>query len=147
MIIVSGGQSGVDRAALDFALQQGIDCHGWCPHGRLAEDGQIDEKYPLKETGSSDPSERTVLNINESDGSLIIYCSEPDEGTRLAIQFSKENKKPVYIIKKQDVLHPEEFIIWLEVNKVKVLNVAGPRESNDEGVYEFALEVMEKLLG
>ncbi len=85
-MIISGGQSGVDRAALDFALKHRISCGGWCPLGRMAEDGKIPNRYPLKETESEDPSFRTRKNIEDSDGSLIIYSHEMDEGTRYTIQ-------------------------------------------------------------
>jgi hypothetical protein len=145
--IICGGQSGADRAALDFALKHGINCGGWCPAGRLAEDGIIPDRYPLRETASSDPSERTVLNVNDSEGTLIICCTEPDEGSRHTISMAKEVKKPVYIIRETDVINPKEFNIWLDVNKINVLNVAGPRESNDPGVYNYSLEVLEVLLG
>lgn len=144
--IISGGQSGTDRAAFDFALAHNIPCGGWCPAGRQAEDGIIPDKYPLKETASSDPSERTVLNVNGSDGLLIIYCSELDDGSRQTLDFAKEEKKPVYLINQEDVLNPEEFMLWLDVNKIRVLNVAGPRESNDAGVYDYALRVLGSLL-
>jgi hypothetical protein len=143
--IISGGQSGADRAALDFALKHNISCGGWCPAGRWADDGVIPEIYPLRETASSDPSERTVLNVNDSDGSLIIYYSSLDEGTRHTIDFAKEVKKPVYLARQVDELNPEEFNLWLDVNRIKVLNVAGPRESNDAGVYGYALSVLESL--
>jgi len=143
--IISGGQTGTDRAALDFALKNGINCGGWCPAGRLAEDGIIPDRYPLRETASSDPSERTVLNVNDSEGTLIICCTEADEGSRHTISMAKEVKKPVYIIRETDVINPKEFNIWLDVNKINVLNVAGPRESNDPGVYAFALTAMDRL--
>ena len=71
--IVSGGQSGVDRAALDFALENKIPCGGWCPKGRLAEDGRIHHRYPLRETSSTDYRVRTQANVEDSDGTLILY--------------------------------------------------------------------------
>ncbi len=75
MKIISGGQSGVDRAALDFCLENNIPCGGWCPKGRMAEDGRISDKYPLIETESEDYAERTRLNVENSDGTLIIFRS------------------------------------------------------------------------
>ena len=93
--IVSGGQSGVDRAALDFALQYGILCGGWCPKGRKAEDGKIDEKYPLKETVDDNYNTRTKLNVEHSDGTLIFFKKMPDKGTLLTIKFAEEFNKPV----------------------------------------------------
>ncbi|MEE4255939.1 MAG: putative molybdenum carrier protein [Bacteroidales bacterium] len=144
--IISGGQSGTDRAALDYALSHNIPCGGWCPAGRKAEDGIIPDKYPLRETASSDPSERTVLNVNSSDGLLIIWLSELDEGSRQTLDYAKKGKKPVYLAKQEDVLNPEEFRLWLDVNRIRLLNVAGPRESNDAGVYDYALRVLGSLL-
>ena len=76
--LTAGGQTGADRAALDFALEHGISCGGWCPKGRWAEDGLIPEGYPLNETKSPDPAERTGLNIAESDGTLVFTLGEPD---------------------------------------------------------------------
>lgn len=143
--IISGGQSGTDRAALDFALSHNFPCGGWCPAGRRAEDGTIADKYPMKETASSDPLERTVLNVNDSDGLLLICHTGLDEGSRQTIHLAKEGKKPVYLVREDEVLNPEEFRLWLDVNRINILNVAGPRESNDPGVYAYALTVMGKL--
>jgi predicted Rossmann fold nucleotide-binding protein DprA/Smf involved in DNA uptake len=143
--IISGGQSGTDRAALDFALAHRIPCSGWCPKGRLAEDGRIDEKYPLTETASADPDERTKMNIADSHGTLVIYRSEIDEGTRFTLQYAKTQMQAVYIVKHGENLNKEEFRLWLDINKIKALNVAGPRESRDKGVYAFAGEVLENL--
>jgi hypothetical protein len=88
-----------------------------------------------------------VLNENDSEGTLIICCTEPDEGSRHTISMAKEVKKPVYIIREKDVINPKEFNIWLDINKINVLNVAGPRESNDAGAYNYSLEVLEVLFG
>ncbi|MHC4448286.1 MAG: YpsA SLOG family protein, partial [Planctomycetota bacterium] len=70
--IVSGGQTGVDRAALDVAMELGVPCGGWCPQGRLAEDGEIDARYPLTETSRAHAAQRTEWNVRDSDGTLII---------------------------------------------------------------------------
>lgn len=143
--IISGGQSGTDRAALDFAIAHRLSCGGCCPKGRLAEDGKIDEKYPLTETASADPEERTKMNIDGSHGTLVIYSSEIDEGTVFTLQYAKTQMKPVYIVKHGETLNKEEFRLWVDINRIKILNVAGPRESRDEGVYAFAGKVLENL--
>lgn len=135
--IISGGQSGVDRAALDFALENGISCGGYCPKGRLAEDGIIDKKYPLLETQSSIYQERTRLNIEQSDAVLVIFEKDLGKGTKLAIEFAEKTNKSIFVAKmpsNNQLL--EEVIIWLNKLKPIRLNIAGPRESSDMGIYE-----------
>ena len=83
MKIISGGQTGADRAALDFAIDHGIEHGGWCPKGRWAEDGAIAERYPLKETPSADVAQRTEWNARDSDGTLVITEGAPVAGTAL----------------------------------------------------------------
>ncbi len=78
--LVSGGQTGADRAALDVALRLGLPPGGWCPKGRWAEDGVISERYPLRETESDDPAERTGLNVREADGTLLLHMGQLDPG-------------------------------------------------------------------
>jgi len=141
-LIISGGQSGVDRAALDFALENGIPCEGWCPAGRHAEDGRIPDRYPLKESKTRDYSERTRLNIEDSDGILIIYLKEMDEGTRYTLKRANDMEKHVYIINENPGIKNIEFSDWLQENKIKRLNIAGPRESNAVGVYKFTLKLL-----
>jgi hypothetical protein len=143
--IVSGGQSGVDRAALDFALDNKIECGGWCPAGRLAEDGIIPDKYPLRETESRDVSVRTHKNINDSDGTLVLYLNVIDEGTRLTLEIAKDLKKPIYILHRNEAVNPSEFKLWLEINRIKTLNIAGPRESNEPGVYDFTGKMLMQI--
>ncbi len=144
-MIISGGQSGTDRAALDFALQHKISCGGWCPRGRMAEDGVIPDRYPLKESEIENPEHRTRKNVDESDGTLIIFQDEMDGGTLYTLQYAKKQLNPVCIIKKETGVNKSEFRLWMEINKIKVLNVAGPRESNSGGIYEFTLGVLEEL--
>ncbi|MCX7173435.1 MAG: putative molybdenum carrier protein [Proteobacteria bacterium] len=88
--IVSGGQTGVDRAALDWAVQQGIPHGGWCPKGRIAEDGAIDSRYELQETNSAKYPQRTKQNIIDSDGTLILNSGELDGGSLE----TRESKRP-----------------------------------------------------
>ncbi|RHZ88614.1 hypothetical protein Glove_21g377 [Diversispora epigaea] len=146
LTIRSGGQTGVDRAALDAALSYNdndddnesfINVHvtGWCPKGRLAEDGQISLKYPLIETSTSLHSERTEWNIRDSDATLVILIttgSIPCHGTTFTIEKSKELHKPVKIITldNNDNINNDSQVIqvirWMNENKIKTLNVAGP---------------------
>lgn len=142
--IVSGGQTGVDRAALDFAIEHNIPHGGWCPKGRLAELGDIiPEKYLLTETQTNEFSERTKLNIQDSNGTLIFVPELPlkvTDGTTLTIKEVEDKGKPHFIIDLsiQDEKDESFFKLysWIQDNKIEVLNIAGPRESQNPGVYE-----------
>lgn len=137
--IISGGQTGVDRAALDSAIALNIKHNGWCPKGRKAEDGEISSHYHLQETESEDYSERTLLNIEHSDGTLIFVPSLPitvNDGTILTIKEVYAKKKPHLIIdlsQQHDITNILKA--WILKNNIKILNVAGPRESQCPGVY------------
>ncbi|RME59121.1 MAG: molybdenum cofactor carrier [Candidatus Dadabacteria bacterium] len=146
--LVSGGQTGVDRAALDFALKHGIPAGGWCPKGRLAEDGVIDEKYPLKETSSSSVDQRTEWNIRDSDGTLVITFEDeekkPTDGTVLTVELAKKYNKPLFVINlAKGNIDVNGFKSWIKKNQIKTLNVAGPRESFMPGcVYKRAYQCL-----
>jgi hypothetical protein len=147
--IVSGGQSGVDRAALDFALENGFNCGGWCPKGRLAEDGPIHARYPLRETGSPDYRVRTKANVQDSDATLILYADKIGNGTLLTRQIANNLKKPCLLLCLNGEVHPEkcaELLSWLNANKIKTLNIAGPRESSNPGIYTETLRFLESCL-
>lgn len=143
--IISGGQSGVDRAALDFALQNNISCGGWCPEGRMAEDGIIPSKYPLKETNSDEVSVRTYKNIEWADGTLIIHSTQIDQGTQTTIDDSIQLKKPYFIIDLNETINTIAFSNWIDSNKIRILNIAGPRESNSKGIYVLAYKFLESI--
>ena len=104
--IISGGQSGADRAALDVALALGIPVGGWCPAGRLAEDGVIPAHYPLTETKSSIHSVRTRRNVREADGTLVFNLGELDGGTLLTVNYARERGKPCLLVQLDDSAHP-----------------------------------------
>jgi len=146
--IISGGQTGVDRAALDFALENHIDCFGWCPKGRKAEDGIISYSYPLKETETSCYDKRTLKNVEESQGLLVFVDGEPDKGTVLAIDHAEKQNKPIYIIHlSMNVEDQETGILDLfEDQNVTIVNIVGPRESNSPGIYQKAKTFLEELL-
>jgi len=146
--IISGGQTGVDRAALDFALENQIDCFGWCPKGRMAEDGIIPFSYPLKETKSSHYEERTRKNVEESQGLLVFVDDKPDNGTILAIDYAESLNKPIYIVHLTMNEEDQEtgILNLLESNKISVINIAGPRESNSPGIYKKTKVFLEELL-
>ncbi len=132
--IISGGQTGVDRAALDVALKLGITCGGWCPRGRKAEDGAIDPKYPLMETDSEDYSIRTKQNILDSDGTLVLTFGENmTPGTKLTFDLPPKLGKPVFRIDMSKDIHTKDFHHWIKENDIRTLNVGGPRESFQPG--------------
>lgn len=148
--IISGGQTGVDRGALDACLTRAFHCGGWCPKGRLAEDGKIDNKYPLLETPDSDYDTRTKYNVDSSDGTLIISPGNLPGGTLLTRQYVTKLDKPVLVI------YPElstvnsftnEILNWLVVHNIYILNVAGPRKSEWEPGYQISFKLINNLIG
>jgi hypothetical protein len=143
--IISGGQTGVDRGALDAAIALGIEHGGWCPRGRLAEDGQIPNNYRLDETDSSDYPSRTEQNVLESCATLILYRGQLSGGTWLTLQLAEEHQKPCMAVDLDLPASREKIIDWLDKNQVAVLNVAGPRESQSRGIYKLSLIFMIKL--
>ena len=106
--IVSGGQTGVDRAALDCALQRGIDCGGWCPEGRLAEDGRIPPAYPVTELPGGGYPERTRKNVQDSDGTVIIYLGELSGGTEKTLLYCLDEGKPYLLLDAREIGAPAE---------------------------------------
>jgi len=144
--IVSGGQSGVDRAALDVALALGIRCGGWVPRGRRAEDGPIPEFYPLTETDSSAYDVRTKRNVDDSDATLLLTRGEPTGGSKLTLEVAAELKRPYHIVDLKRTHSPLAALRWLEAKRPGVLNVAGPRESTAPGIYAEAETFLTHLL-
>jgi hypothetical protein len=144
--IISGGQTGVDRAGLDVALELGIPCGGWCPKGRRAEDGPLSEKYPLRETITTAYPERTRRNIQDSDGTLVLTRGRPKGGTRLTIELALEMGKPLLPVDLKRDTSVEQVRLWAESNRVAVLNVAGPRASESPEIYERAFRFLRELL-
>lgn len=145
--IVSGGQTGVDRGALDAAIFLGIDHGGWCPRGRLAEDGQIPSRYELTETDSAKYPVRTEQNVIDSDGTLILYQREMLGGTSLTSRLAKEHDKPCLAI---DLTGPVDYPAtrrWIADHAIEVLNIAGPRESSSSGIADAARSFIVRLLG
>lgn len=136
--VVSGGQNGVDRAALEVALALGIPCGGWCPRGRRAEDGAIALRYPLQETPSPDYAQRTRWNVRDSDATLILYRDRLRGGTALTARIGAELRRPWLEIALTQPWDPSAVRDWLESEAVAILNVAGPRESQAPGIYAEA---------
>ena len=145
--IISGGQTGVDRAALDVALSLGLECGGWCPLGRRAEDGAIALRYPLKETESPEYPGRTEANVCDSDGTLILTEGKPDGGTALTVKLARRHKKFLFVY---DFADPRDSVDTLafpiELSPTQILNIAGPRESSCPGIYDKAFDFLHALL-
>jgi len=144
--VVSGGQTGVDRAALDAALAVGIDCGGWCPAGRRAEDGRIPDRYPLQETPEQAFAVRTRLNVRDSDATLILTTGPLTGGTALTREFAMSLGRPCRVVDLDGPAEPAEIRAWLATRAVRCLNVAGPRESGQPGIGERARRYLDALL-
>lgn len=144
--IVSGGQTGVDRAALDVAIALEIPHGGWCPLGRLAEDGPIPDCYQLEEHPSPKYADRTKRNVIDSDATLVLYGSILEGGTLKTFMFAGTLGQPCLKIR---LTHPgrlERVREWLVSNRVRTLNVAGPRASKEPEIYQCAFDYLMKLL-
>ncbi len=144
--IVSGGQTGVDRAALDAALGLNFPCGGWCPKGRRAEDGAIPACYPLRETDSPAYVQRTALNVADSDGTLILTRGALRGGTALTAELARKKGRSCQVVQLEKGLSVTETVNWLHEHAIAVLNVAGPRESQRPGIYREAREFIQRVL-
>lgn len=144
--IVSGGQAGVDRAALDVGIALGLPIGGWCPKGRRAEDGVINDLYPLRETDRDEYAHRTKLNVRDSEGTLIIAGGELSGGTAMTEQFTRQFGRPCLIVDPDEPKASSRIVTWIVQFDVSVLNVAGPRESNAPGIYEKACALLRMAL-
>lgn len=143
--IVSGGQSGADVAALDWALAKGVPHGGWCPKGRKSEDGQIDARYQLNETPDLKYLQRTEWNVRDSDATLIFTLSPKlDGGSKKTAEFAQTLGKP-YLHFRPGV-HPKFIARFLEQHQVKILNVAGKRETSAPGIYQVVFDVLDQVL-
>ena len=145
--IVSGGQTGVDRAALDAALELAILHGGWCPRGRLAEDGAIPPRYELTETESSDYALRTEKNVLDSDGTLILCREETSGGTELTRRLASQHAKPCLVVDLNSPPPADDVHRWISENEIETLNVAGPRESQNKGISSQARQFLEEIFG
>jgi hypothetical protein len=147
--IISGGQTGVDRAALDAAMKHGMDCGGWCPAGRLDEFGRIPDRYPVKELEHGGFEDRTRANVRDSDATIVIYFGELRGGTVQTVQFCIDQKKPHQLIDAAPISPEDTANLILDLvrkHKIDILNVAGPRQSEWPGGYDYAFRVMDLFL-
>jgi hypothetical protein len=146
--IVSGGQTGADRGALDAAIALGLPHGGWCPRGRRAEDGVIPDRYLLDETGSRQYAARTERNVIDSDGTLIVIRGRLQGGSALTARVARARGKPCLIVDMaRDTAGADEIRDWLRKHAIAVLNVAGPRESHCPGIGEQVKTLLIETLG
>ena len=144
--IVSGGQTGVDQGALDAAIARSIPHGGWCPRGRRSEAGTIPPRYQLKESPRPEYADRTRRNVEDSDATLILHRGPLQGGTRLTFDIAKERGKPCYRIDLACESIPlQPLRAWLCEHNVRVLNVAGPRESSVPGIARRTQELLAAL--
>lgn len=144
--IISGGQTGVDRGALDAAIRLSLPHGGWCPRNRRAEDGRIPDRYQLQETDSRRYSVRTEKNVLASDATLILCRGPILGGTELTNQLAKQHKRPCLVVDLDDPPSAQEVNEWIASNVQSALNVAGPRESTHPGIAGQASDFLDKLL-
>ena len=147
--IVSGGQTGVDRGALEAALERGFACGGWCPQGRTAEDGPIPERYPLAELPGAGYEGRTRRNVLDADGTAVLYFGALEGGTRQTVEYCVRRAKP-HVLIDASTCTPEraarEIASFVAQGDVGVLNVAGPRASKWPGAHDYASATIRLLL-
>jgi len=148
LTVISGGQTGVDRGALDAALELGVPCGGWCPAGRAAEDGRVPTRYPVTELAGAGYVERTWKNVEDSDGTLIITFGEASGGTARTIEFCQQLGRP-HLIVDADAVPLEEAVRravqFVGVEEIRRLNVAGPRAAGEPRAQGYAYELVRHL--
>jgi hypothetical protein len=147
--IISGGQTGVDRAALDVALKHGIECGGWCPAGRRDEFGRIPDQYPVQELAVGGFRERTLQNVKDSDGTVIVYPGKLSGGTVQTVRSCIELQRPHQLIDASKVSRQDAAKLiagFVRKHKIKSLNVAGPRQSEWRAGYDYAAGVLNAFL-
>ena len=139
----------MDRAALDVALKHGIDAGGWCPTGRLDEFGRIPDRYPVKELESGGFTERTLQNVKDSDGTVIVYPGKLSGGTEQTVHFCVEQQRPHELIDSSNVSTEKAAQLiadFVRTNKIDVLNVAGPRQSEWAKGYDYTMSIFEAFV-
>ncbi|MBN1847506.1 MAG: putative molybdenum carrier protein [Deltaproteobacteria bacterium] len=147
--IISGGQTGADRAALDVAIETGMPHGGWIPKGRKTEKGRLPLRYQLTEIQSIDYAQRTELNVVDSDATLLFSHGVLKGGSALTKAMARKHRKPCLHIDLDEMSQNrvvEIIKLWLELREVNILNVAGPRESEDPRIYEDVKKILRSLL-
>jgi hypothetical protein len=143
--MVSGGQSGADIAALDWAIAHGVEHGGWCPKGRRSEDGPIPPLYVLGETPLGNYLQRTEWNVRDSDATVIFTMTDAlDGGSKRTAGFAEKLHRPWLHFRPG--VHEKFLAQFLARHKVTTLNVAGKRESAAPGVYRFVFDTLDRVL-
>jgi hypothetical protein len=147
--IISGGQTGADQAALDVAIEMGVPHGGWVPLGRMTEKGRLPSRYKMQEINAIDYDQRTELNIVDSDGTLLFGKGSLKGGSALTKKLAKKHLKPCLHVD-LEIVSPYRAVeiikSWLEVRKIEVLNVAGPRKSEYPEIYDHVTEILKSVL-
>ena len=149
LTILSGGQTGADRAALDAALSLGVPCGGHCPAGRRAEDGPIPKRYPLVELPGAGYPARTRRNVSDADGTVVLAYGPVTGGSKLTVDVAGQVGRPCLTIDADLTTAGEAAVlmaVFLLRHRVAVLNVAGPRASGQPGIYGYVFESVTTLL-
>ncbi len=143
--LISGAQTGADRAALDVAIRHGFPHGGWCPKGRKAEDGAIGGQYQLTETPSANYLQRTEWNVRDTDGTVVFTLSAaPTGGSLRTVEFARKHKKPCAHISKAGNCQPAEALQrFVREHGIKRLNVAGSRETKEPGIHLWVMGVID----
>ena len=144
--IVSGGQTGVDQAALSVAIQLDMEHGGWCPRGRLCETGVIPDYFELIEMPTESYAARTRQNVIDSDATLILHSGQLTGGTLLTKEITQKLERPLWQIDLAQAVKADLVRRWLQDSRIHTLNVAGPRESSSPGLYQQASKVLNDIL-
>lgn len=146
-MIISGGQTGVDRAALDWAIEHAVLHSGWCPRGRIALDGPLPDRYALNESESAGYSLRTRYNVRDADATLIVNRGELTGGSKLTQRIAQKTGKPLFVAALENDWATQIDLVhrWLLLNRVLTLNVAGPSESRAPGIYCQTLDFLNQF--
>lgn len=147
--IISGGQTGADRAALDVAIEFAIPHGGWIPKGRKTEGGILPDRYQLEEMPTTSYPKRTEKNVLDSDGTLIFSRGKLSGGSALTRKLAKQHNQPWVHVDLDKVAATEAIQIiagWVDENDIEILNVAGPRASKDPGIHDFVLSILDRVL-
>jgi len=145
IVIISGGQTGADRAALDWAVKNGTPHGGWCPQGREALDGPLDAQYKLKETPTKDELERTEWNVRDSEASVVFTLGEKATGmAQKTVSFARKTKKPCLHLHRGLLGLPDKLVAFLEKHYVRRLNIVGPSEAKEPGLYDWVMDTLDK---
>jgi hypothetical protein len=147
--IISGGQTGVDRAALDFAVKHGIECGGWCPKGRVDELGRIPNRYPVKELEHGSFAERTLQNVKDSDGTIVIYFAHLRGGTEFTVECCEHLKRSYKLIEAAKISAEnasKSILDFVRDHAINILNIAGPRQSEWPEGYRYTFRALDNFL-